>query len=94
MKTYNKQFEYDGYKFNIQVELDYHTERHTNKSYHLIKINDMGGSNYYQTYDATDEILLVQLSITEQVSNNWVDNKKNKPSLSHNEEILINMGFV
>lgn len=92
MKSYNKEFEYKGYRFNIKVELNTKIEKQLDgKLWHTIAVNDMGPSNYYRKFDVLDFDLTTGIS-------NAIDHAKahvdDKTQLSTAEKTLINLGFM
>ena len=49
--TMNKEFEHNGTRFNIKVELDQIVEMGINgRRIHIITVNDMGPGSYYEKY--------------------------------------------
>ena len=78
LDTYNKQFEYEGYTFNIKVELNSFAERRPGGARgHQITINDMGqSSNFYRQIAANTETLGLRISTLMQEATDFVDGKK------------------
>lgn len=91
MNTKNKEFKYNGYVFNIKVELFTSTERRPNgKVWHTITINDKGVSNFYLKKEVLDENLEKEIFSLEQKAKLYADGK------SENRDIdlrLEKLGF-
>jgi hypothetical protein len=93
MSKLNKEFEYNGYKFNTSVELNTKTERRMNgKRWHTIITNCMGSNNYYQK----DEIETFQIEEYvekhKQLAINYIDKLTYQPR-SFEEKLLLGLGF-
>lgn len=89
----NKTHEYLGYIFNIKVELNHRIEKRLNgKREHLITLNDMGVSNYYQTHYAETHNLeeIIELMIIS--AEEWVEKQING-NKSYEEILLEGLGF-
>ncbi len=57
MKNLNKIFEYSGYKFNISVEVS----NLQGINSHMVKINDMGSSNYHKAEKFDESVLVLNI---------------------------------
>lgn len=97
-KTFNKQFEYRTYKFNIEVTLEFtifHTEKHPIKgeAQHQVKVNCMGMDNYYEKVLCGDSQL--EATITEQtlLAKSYVD-RKLTADRHQLEQTLLDQGFI
>jgi hypothetical protein len=89
----NKQHEYNGYTFNIKVELNYKVERSIDgKREHLITLNDMGATNYYQTHYAETHNLSEIIELMVDGAEKWVDERMNGDK---SEEVILleSLGF-
>jgi hypothetical protein len=77
LDTYNKQFEHEGYTFNIKVELNNFAERRPGGARgHQITINDMGqSSNFYRQIAANTETLEMRIATLVQEAIDFVDGK-------------------
>lgn len=93
--TWNKEYEYRNYTFNIKVELctDLNTPGNPDQ-YHTVLINDMGVTNYYDKFKViksqTECILEQEIQKGINRAKNFVEEREN---LSQGEKLLINMGF-
>lgn len=91
MSTYNKQFEYKNYKFNIKVEMN--VEPQPGKAIlgrHRITVNDMGPSNFYHSQLVMDKELEHEMVEFERMAKNHVDRRE----INDPEEIRMNkLGF-
>lgn len=93
MSKMNKEFEYNGYKFNTSVELNAIAERRPDgKKFHKITTNDMGGGNFYITIEVEDEELKEAISHHENQAKIYVD-RREKKNLSPLKELLTELGF-
>jgi hypothetical protein len=93
MGTYNKQFEHQGYKFNIKVELDYQVERRPNgKREHLVVVNEMGPTNYYEKFLVETKNLPGELNSATNRAIQWVDRLLNNQK-TDDEKLLESLGF-
>ena len=89
----NKQYEIEGYTFNVCVYLNYRTERRLGgTTEHLIIINDMGSSNFYKKVLIKEGL---QAAISELVkeAEQYVA-MKTSGALSEDELILKNLEIV
>lgn len=93
MSSLNKQHEYRGYKFNIKVELNTRIEKRIDgKREHMITINDMGPSNYYQQHLAKTHNLVETIELMIKNAEKWVD-KIIDDTKSPEELLLESLGF-
>jgi hypothetical protein len=87
----SKIFEYKGNKFNIEVQFDTTIEKKIGgKRFHTITVNDLGESDYYQTYDIEDhdcrkEMIKLQEDIMSVVDGRNIENDS--------RAILRSLGF-
>lgn len=89
----NKQHEYLGYTFNIKVELNHRIEKRINgKREHLITLNCLGSSNYYQTHFAETHNLTEIIELMVEDAEKWVDKQRNGDK---SEEVILleSLGF-
>ncbi len=93
MNELNKIFEYNGYKFNIKVELNWRVERRINGlREHRITINDMGPSNYNKQYTCDSNLLESTISLAETAMIDYVD--KRELNTSSNDIVMLKkLGF-
>jgi len=88
-----KQYTYRGYTFNITVTLNFSVERSLDgKRLHLIRLNDMGPSNYYKTHSVETPQLESTIKSMIETANEWVD-KREDNILTPEEQLLVNLGF-
>jgi len=93
MRTYNKQFEHRGYHFNIKVELDYQVERRPNgKREHLVVVNEMGVTNYYEKYLTETSSLEGNINSSMSKAKIWLDNLL-EGKKTEDEKLLESLGF-
>lgn len=93
MSSLSKQYEYREYKFNIKVVLNFKLEKCIDgKREHMITLNDMGPSNYYQTHLAETYNLEEIIELMCKDAEKWVD-KQIDGYKSPEEKILENLGF-
>lgn len=93
MSKFNKQHKYKGYTFNIEVILNFRIEKCIGgKREHIIRINDIGPSKYYQNHLAETHHLeeIIELMILE--AEKWVDHQINGGK-SIEEVLLLGLGF-
>jgi hypothetical protein len=92
MKTYNKQHNYKGFEFNIEIILDHQVERHPGgKRLHLIKVNETNSKFVGKEY-ASSENLANAISETIKSAENWVESMEGKNKTS--DDILLEaLGF-
>lgn len=91
--TMNKVHEYRGYKFNIKVVLNFKVEKRIDgKREHMITLNDMGFSNYYQTHLTETSNLEETIELMCKEAEKWVD-KQIDGYKSPEENILESLGF-
>ena len=85
----NKEVSYNGYKFNIKVELDIKTaDINKGKRYHTITINDMGVTNYYKKLSAEHNELVKAINTLTEEAKAWVDKRE---LLVHQQEIISDL---
>lgn len=90
-KTLNKIFAYNGYNFNISVELESKIEKSLDgRRWHKVIVNDTGASNYYQKFEVEDDELHTAITCCQEKCIAFVDNATNKTKA---EKILNNLGF-
>ena len=88
----NKEFEYRGYRFNINVKFNTRVEKKIGgKRWHTIITNDMGVSNYYIKNEAEDDFLILFVESAERLAKEWVD--KRIDNTQSTDERLIELGF-
>lgn len=88
----NKEFGYQGYTFNINVELNTSKNNFSGESYHTVICNDMGGSNHHNRNDyVKDASLISTINDFEKLAKAFVDKKDNIPTAT--EKILNELGF-
>jgi hypothetical protein len=88
----DKEFTYEGFTFNIRVNLNIKIERRINgKRWHRITINDMGPGNYYEIKDIEDSQLEETINMMESDAKLYVDSfiRNSDPIF----ERLKNLGF-
>lgn len=90
--SYNKEFQYKNYIFNIKIELDVKIEKKPDgKRWHRITINDMGFGNFYKSYEfLSDSNIAEEVGKATSLAEEYVD-RHNK--MSKTEEELIGLGF-
>jgi hypothetical protein len=89
----NKVFNHRNYNFNISVKLNETAERHPGgKVTHLITINDLGCTNYYQKYECTSETLVGKIQLAEMNAKQWVTERENQGK-SADQLVLEGLGF-
>jgi len=94
MKEYNKQFEYDGMKFNISVTLNHTVEGSpAGHAYHQIITNCLGYDQYYSKAFINAERPLKEAIEEEELKVRTYVDKKYKTVVSDEEQILIDLGF-
>jgi len=92
MGSFNKEIEYNNYKFNIKVDLDVEVEKCPNgKRWSKITINDLGPSNYYQQEKVENALIIRMIESLTLNAKEWVDNLT---KLSGIEFLLIENGFI
>jgi len=93
MKTYTKEHNYKGYRFLIEVTLDYIVERHPNgKRQHALKISETNSLFHGKEY-TTSENLANAISQNIAAAENWVESRENKNKTQ--EDILMEaLGFA
>lgn len=85
----NKQFEYKGHKFNINVEFD--TRIIDGERFHTITTNCMDNDNYYVKEECSDKFLTLYVVACEENAKKYIDKKLNtNQSL---DERLTKLGF-
>lgn len=90
---YNKVIEYQKYKFNVNVKLNYSAVRTLGgPQEHLVTVNDMGVTNYYKKYQCTAEDLQHQIVTAISHAKDWVDERENL-STTKEQELLTSLGF-
>jgi hypothetical protein len=90
-KTLNKLFAYNGYLFNIKVDLEDKIEKKLNgRVWHTVTVNDTGASNYYQRFEVEDDELHTAITCCQEKCIAFVDNATNRTKA---EKILNNLGF-
>jgi hypothetical protein len=96
LDTYNKQFEYEGYTFNIKVELNNFAERRPGGARgHQITINDMGVSNFYRQIAANTDTLGLRIATLMQEATDYVDERNGiKKNLDPAAALLEQLGFT
>ncbi len=93
MKEYNKQFEYNGMKFNMSITLNHTVEKSLDgKTYHLIVTNCLGYDQYYAKTFVDAKTLKEVIEGEELKVRAYVD-KKYKAVVSDEEQVLIDLGF-
>ena len=93
MNIYNKQFEHQGYQFNIKVELDHRVERRPfGKREHLVVVNEMGPTNYYEKFLVESSNLPGEISSATNRARLWVENLQNEQK-TEDEKLLESLGF-
>lgn len=91
--TMNKEFEHNGMRFNIKVELDQIVERTIGgKRIHMITVNDMGPGNYYERYKAETHTLASTINRAEENAKKWIDDRI-ELSKTEEQKILESLGF-
>lgn len=89
----NKVHEYRGFKFNIKVELNHTVERRPDGlRQHKITLNDMGPTNYYETYLCETDNLLDDINGMINNAEVWADDLIDERK-SFEEKLLESMGF-
>lgn len=92
MRDMNKQFEYNGYKFNIKVEFNTKVERRIGGlRWHTVTINDMGHGNYYEKKEYEDGNLVAGVQMIESRAKYYVDNRTDTNPLQ--DQRLLDLGF-
>lgn len=91
--TMNKEFEHNGTRFNIKVELDQIVERGINgRRIHIITVNDMGPGSYYEKYKAETHTLASTINRAEESAKKWID-ERIELSKTEEQKILESLGF-
>jgi hypothetical protein len=89
MASFNKQFEYKGYKFNINVTTN--TKKLCSTNYHTITLNDLGSSSFFVIDDCTYASLENNLKVIEGRAKTYVDAKETEDDKLANK--LNGLGF-
>ena len=72
----NKQHEYNGYTFNIKVELNTKVEKRINgERWHTVTTNCMDVDNYYKKEEVNDNFLVMCVQDCERLAKKYVDEK-------------------
>jgi hypothetical protein len=89
----NKVHGYRGYLFNIKVELNFKVEKGIEgKSEHMITLNHMGPSNYYQTQLTETSNLEETIELMCKEAEKWIDRQIDGYK-SPEQNILESLGF-
>lgn len=87
----NKKFNYRGFNFNINVELDTKVEKTPNgKRWHKVTINCTDQLSFYEQKEVDDILLIPTISSFENKAQRFIDNKLDKKPI-HQE--LSELGF-
>ncbi len=90
---FNKAVEYKGYAFNINVKLNCPDMHDPDKAVrHLVKINDLGPTNYYQTYVCDSDHLEKMINTAYSNACAWVDELEHREK-SVEQIVLEKIGF-
>jgi hypothetical protein len=93
MEKMNKEFEYQGYRFNTSVEFNFRSERKPGgKVWHKVVTNDMGATNFYLTSEVEESELAATILFHEKEAKEFVDKREYK-ELTPLQELLTSMGF-
>ena len=88
----NKEFEYKGYKFNINVEFNTRVEKRIDgERWHRVTINCMDFDNYYKKEDVKDRFLEIGVQDAERLAKQYIDEKEDDKNPYY--ERLSALGF-
>jgi len=94
MKEYKKQFEYDKMQFIMCITLNHTVERSpAGHAYHQIITNCLGHDQYYSKAFINAEKSLKEAIEEEELKVRTYVDKKYKPVVSDEEQVLIHLGF-
>jgi hypothetical protein len=88
----DKEFEYRGYKFNINVKLNTKVEKRINgERWHTVTTSCVDFNNYYKKEEVKDKFLEVCVQDNERLVKQYIDEKEDGKRSAY--ECLSALGF-